>query len=166
MKIYDKKYTSSWLYHVQLNGFDIIGKQGLWNIDSNEYRQWWQFSGNGDVIIPEVVEFEELTDDEQQELLHLECKVERAFYEAGSALAQLRHLRLYRSTHGTFEKYCQERFSFTRRHVNYLISAATVVENLKMGTIGSQNFEDLEEPTWLSLPTTERQCRPLSSLDP
>lgn len=45
----------------------------------------------------------ELTQDEEQERHRLELKVERAFYEAGAALRQLRDKRLYRSTHGTFE---------------------------------------------------------------
>ncbi|MGK7941210.1 MAG: hypothetical protein AB4062_13890 [Crocosphaera sp.] len=151
-----------------------------------------QGSDDSDVIIPQIVDIQELTDDEQQERLRLERLVERAFYSAGSALAQLRQQRLYRSTHGTFEDYCQDRFSFTRRHVNYLISAAAVVDNLKMGTIGSQNLEEREMLTngWqnseegkmgtigsqndyyleldseLILPTTERQCRPLSALEP
>ncbi len=117
-------------------------------------------------IVPEVVEFSELSDDEASERLRLERQVERAFYQAGAALAQIRIQRLYRSTHATFEDYCQDRFSFTRRHVNYLISAAQVVDNLKMGTICSQSEEELEEQTGLILPTTASQCRPLSPLDP
>ena len=73
---------------------------------------------------------EELTEDEQRERLHLERKVERAFYEAGKALKELRDRRLYRSTHKTFEEYCRDRFQFTRQSANYLIAAAGVVENL------------------------------------
>ncbi len=42
---------------------------------------------------------EELTEDEQRDCLYLECKVERAFYEAGKALQSLRDRRLYRSAH-------------------------------------------------------------------
>lgn len=67
-----------------------------------------------------VVDAEELTPDEERdsEALppegadrnHLERKVERAFYEAGKALQQLRDRKLYRSTHRTFEDYCRDRF--------------------------------------------------------
>ncbi|MBC1281329.1 hypothetical protein GNF10_36780, partial [Nostoc sp. UCD121] len=50
-----------------------------------------------------AVEVSELTEQEISDRLHLERKVERAFFEAGKALAQLRDRRLYRSTHRTFE---------------------------------------------------------------
>ncbi|WP_026736266.1 hypothetical protein [Fischerella sp. PCC 9605] len=43
----------------------------------------------------EVVELEELTEEEQRDRSHLERKVERAFYEAGKALMELRDRRLY-----------------------------------------------------------------------
>ncbi|WP_082065462.1 hypothetical protein [Aliterella atlantica] len=100
-------------------------------------------------------EIEELTEDEEKERHRLELKVERAFYEAGSALRELRDRRLYRSTHKTFEAYSQERFGMTPRPAYYLIAAAGVVENLEMRTNGSQ-----------ILPTTERQVRPLANLEP
>jgi hypothetical protein len=45
--------------------------------------------------------------------------VERAFFEAGKALAQLRDglgdRRLYRSTHKTFEEYCRDGFGYSRQ---------------------------------------------------
>lgn len=96
---------------------------------------------------------EALTPDEERERHRLELKVERAFYEAGCALRDLRDKRLYRSTHKTFEEYCQDRFGYTRRNANYTIAAAAVMENL--GTIGSQ-----------IVPTSERQVRPLVNLAP
>jgi hypothetical protein len=68
-----------------------------------------------------AVEVPELTEQEQGDRLHLERKVEKAFYEAGKALSELRDRRLYRSTHRTFEEYCRDRFGYTHRHVNYLI---------------------------------------------
>ena len=102
-----------------------------------------------------ATQIEELTQDEEKERYRLELKVERAFYEAGSALRQLRDGRLYRSTHRTFEAYCQERFGMTPRPAYYLIAAAGVVENLEMRTIGSQ-----------IMPTTERQVRFLTNLQP
>ncbi|MBD2459226.1 hypothetical protein H6G80_34970 [Nostoc sp. FACHB-87] len=115
-----------------------------------------------------AIEIPELTDDELRDRLHLERKVERAFFEAGKALAELRDRRLYRSTHRTFEEYCKDRFSYTHRHVNYLIAASLVVDNIKMGTNGSQNEEPDEMGTNGSqiLPTNERQVRPLITLEP
>ncbi|MBD2509476.1 hypothetical protein H6G91_19625 [Nostoc muscorum FACHB-395] len=49
--------------------------------------------------------------DEQEICDHLrpERKVERAFFEAGKALMELRDRKLYRSTHKTFEEYCRIR---------------------------------------------------------
>ncbi|AUB43302.1 Site-specific DNA-cytosine methylase (plasmid) [Nostoc flagelliforme CCNUN1] len=77
-----------------------------------------------------AVEIPELTEQEISDRLHLERRVERAFFEAGKALMELRDRRLYRSTHKTFEEYCRDRFSYTYRHVNYLIAASLIVENI------------------------------------
>lgn len=107
------------------------------------------------IAVPAVQILEELTEAEAAELHRLEFKVERAFYEAGAALREIRDKRLYRSTHRTFEEYCRDRFGMTPRPAYYLISAAGVVENLEMRTNGSQ-----------ILPTNERQVRPLTKLEP
>ena len=88
-------------------------------------------------ITVSAVEVPELTEEEQSDRLHLERKVERAFFEAGKALTELRDRRLYRSTHKTFEDYCRDRFGHSRQQSNYLIAAAGVYENLT--TIGCQN---------------------------
>ncbi len=77
-----------------------------------------------------LTETEELTDDEQRDRLHLERKVERAFFTAGKALQELRDRRLYRSTHPNFESYCQERFGYSRRKMDYLIAGSEVYQNL------------------------------------
>ena len=120
----------------------------------------------------EVVEAEELTPDEERERLYLERKVERAFYEAGKALQSLRDRRLYRSTHKTFEEYCRDRFGFERRHPYRLIDAADVVDNLaQMCPIGTQTEGEPNQnqmcPNGLQiLPTSERQVRPLTPLEP
>jgi signal recognition particle GTPase len=103
-----------------------------------------------------ATQIEELTDDEEKERHWLELKVEQAFYEAGTSLRELRDKRLYRSTHTTFETYCRDRFGFTRANATYLITGASVVDNLKkMSTNGLQ-----------ILPTNERQTRPLTKLEP
>jgi|GEM_PF-607393 len=95
-----------------------------------------------------VVDAEELTEEEERDRTHLERKVERAFYEAGKALQQLRDRKLYRSTHGTFEEYCRDRFGFERRHPYRLIDAATVVDNLSppMCPNWTQTENGLDEP--------------------
>lgn len=108
----------------------------------------------------EIVDEDELSLDDERDRLKLEREVERAFYKAGCALRELRDRRLYRSTHGTFKEYCQDRFGFTRRRSDYLIGAAEVVDNL------SSKAEPKREPLVLILPTSERQCRPLTKLEP
>ncbi|MEH2076505.1 MAG: hypothetical protein V7K57_19260 [Nostoc sp.] len=115
-----------------------------------------------------AVEVPELTEQEISDRLHLERKVERAFFEAGKALTELRDRRLYRSTHKTFEEYCRGRFSYTYRHVNYLIAGSKIVDNIKMGTNSSQNESQDEMGTNSSqiLPTSEVQVRPLAKLEP
>ena len=77
-------------------------------------------SNAGDTPAAAVEVLEELTESEADDRHQLELKVERAFFIAGQALAELRERKLYRSTHRSFEQYCRERFSFTHRHVNYL----------------------------------------------
>ena len=99
-----------------------------------------------------VLPFPPLTEDEERDLLRLERKVERAFFEAGLSLREIRDRRLYRNSHATFEEYCKERFNFTRQAANYLIAGASVFETLT--TNGCQ-----------ILPTAERQVRPITSLD-
>ncbi|MBN3922516.1 hypothetical protein [Nostoc sp. NMS4] len=113
-----------------------------------------------------AVEVPELTEEEQRDRLHLERRVERAFFEAGKALTELRDRRLYRSTHKTFEDYCRDRFAHSRQQSNYLIAAAGVYENLT--TIGCQNVENQNLTTngTQILPTSERQVRPMTKLEP
>ena len=92
--------------------------------------------------------------------------MERAFFEAGKALTELRDRRLYRSTHKTFEEYCRDRFGHSRQQSNYLIAAAGVYENLT--TIGCQNVtnENLTTNGSQILPTSECQVRPMTKLEP
>ncbi|MBK1990891.1 hypothetical protein A0J48_025850 [Sphaerospermopsis aphanizomenoides BCCUSP55] len=112
-------------------------------------------------------ELTELSTDEWRDRIFLERQVEKAFYAAAKALKEIRDRRLYRSTHSTFENYCRSRFGFTNRHVNYLIAGSLVVENL-MGTNNSQVKTQDQTGTNGSqiLPTSERQVRPLVSLEP
>ena len=105
------------------------------------------------IVVVEVLE--ELTETDAAERHRLELRVERAFYEAALALRELHSRKLYRSTHNKFHDYCLERFGFSHRNADYLIRAADVIDNLKTGTNGST-----------FLPSSERQVRPLTTLEP
>ena len=61
--------------------------------------------------------------------------MERAFFEAGKALMELRDRRLYRSTHKTFEDYCRDRFGHNRRQSYLLMDAAVIFDNLEQNVI-------------------------------
>ncbi len=103
-----------------------------------------------------ATKIEELTEDEEKERHRLESKVERAFYESGSALREIRDHRLYRVTHPTdFIGYCRDRFGKTKQSVNYLIAAAEVFENLTTTTISCR-----------VLPTSETQVRDMAGFPP
>lgn len=104
-------------------------------------------------LVPVEVNEGELTLEEKRDRLHLEKKVERAFYEAGIALMELRDRKLYRSTHKTFEEYCRERFGYNRSRSYQFIDAATVVDNLQK----CPQIVDI-------FPTAESQVRPLVPL--
>ena len=103
-----------------------------------------------------ILPIDPLTTDEESDRLHLERKVERAFYEAGMALMQLRDRRLYRSTHSTFEEYCRDRFGYTRRRPYQMIEAALIYDNLIDKCVKFLHI----------LPTKEGQIQPLSQLEP
>ena len=116
---------------------------------------------------------DELTHEEERDRLHLERKVERAFYEAGKALLELRQRKLFRSTHSTFDDYVRERFGMQRAHSYRLMDAAVIVKNLEekclpLGDIPSNSIDSSQmSPIGRQiLPTNERQVRPLSKLNP
>lgn len=115
---------------------------------------------SGSITVIET--FEEISEPEAAERHRLELKVERAFYEAGRALRELRDRRLYRSTHRTFAEYCRDRFGFERRHSYRLIEAAGVLDNL------CPNWTQTAKATHGTqiIPTKESQVRALTSLPP
>ena len=117
----------------------------------------------------ETEEKADLTYDEQQDRLFLERKVEAAFYQAGQALKALKDKKLYRSTHSTFESYCQDRFGFKRRHPYRLIQASEIFDRiLEMCPIRTQNESGEISPLdpKFILPSSEWQIRSLSKLKP
>ncbi|MCA2652703.1 MAG: hypothetical protein IM475_00235 [Microcystis sp. M061S2] len=113
---------------------------------------------------------DDLTPEEERQRLFWERKVERAFYEAGTALKELRDRRLYRSTHKTFEEYVQDRFGMKQSRSYQLIEATSVVDNLlakvppMVELLGDSS--DKVPPLVEVLPTNERQVRPLIQLEP
>ena len=115
----------------------------------------------------EVVE--ELSPEEEADRQRLELKVERAFYESGKELVELRSRRLYRSTHKSFEDYCQDRFEFNRTSAHHKIRAAEIFDNLFTFSKQSGSTESRENLFTFSkqvLPTKETQVRPLTKLEP
>lgn len=110
------------------------------------------------IIPPQALD--ELTQDEERERHRLEIKVDKAISEGWSALKQLRDLRLYRSSHKTFEEYARDRFGYNRAHAYRLISAAAVLENLS----ATQTIDEMS-PNWRQkFPISESQCRELAKL--
>lgn len=107
---------------------------------------------------------EELSAQEAIDLEQAESAVERCaeVFDAGvRALAVIRDKRLYRERYRTFEQYCQERWGYTRQHVNRLISASHIVEVLLTEPIGSKPG-DVEAP--IPLPANESQTRAIAAL--
>jgi hypothetical protein len=71
----------------------------------------------------------DLTAAETDRLVELEQAVDRGlqtFVEVGQALAEIRERKLYRASHDTFERYCRERWGFTRQRALQFIDAAAV----------------------------------------
>ncbi len=55
---------------------------------------------------------------------------QQTFVEVGLAYAAIREQRLYRATHGTFDAFCRDEFSLSKREVDRTIEAAAVVKRL------------------------------------
>jgi hypothetical protein len=79
--------------------------------------------------------------------------VQQSMRTLWQSLAEIRDRRLYRTTHDTFENYCQHRWDKGRRYINRLIAAAEVIANLE--AVG----------TTVPIPLQERALRPLAELD-
>jgi hypothetical protein len=119
-------------------------------------ESWAVDADNADTVNTTIAVFatKDLTEEEERERFRLERQVERAFWQAGRALRELRDRKLYRSTHKTFEEYCKDRFSYNRSRSYQIIDAAGVVDNLE------------ECPQIVEvLPTAEGQVRPLTKLE-
>jgi len=83
-----------------------------------------------------------LTSVEAKRLTELERDIEdgqQAFIKMGTALAEIRDARLYRTKHKTFEAYCRKKWSFNRAYAYKLIEAAAIATDLSpVGYIPSE----------------------------
>ena len=104
--------------------------------------------------------FESLSIEEQKLRSSLEEKVRTAFSSAGMALTEINELRLYRSTHLSFEEFCQDVFGYSSDYAYLKMAAARVYQNL----IDNLPLCSDKPPTngrHLILPTRQRQLRPI-----
>lgn len=110
-------------------------------------------SHGNDALVVEVVT--PLTRTELSRMGQLEEVLQRnmqSFVEVGNALKEIRDGRYYRQTYDTFEAYCKGQWGMSKPYATQTIGAFEVRSNLvAIATI---------------LPTTESQCRPLTSLSP
>ena len=105
--------------------------------------------------LAETLSMEAITVSESSRLMELEGKIKTGlttFVEVGEALLEIRYARLYRSDFGTFEEYCKQKWGISASRARQLIGASEVSAN-----IGSV--------TRVTLPTTEKQTRPLTQLE-
>lgn len=96
-----------------------------------------------------------LLGDEKQRFTECELVIERGiktFVDVGSALLEIRDNRYYREEFATFEDYCRGKWGMSRPRAYQLIDAAVTINNLS--TVVD------------NMPVTERQVRPLTSLEP
>lgn len=54
---------------------------------------------------------------------------EKTFIEVGLALAEIQERKLYRAEHGTFEKYCERTYGWSKQHGYRLINAAPIAKS-------------------------------------
>ncbi|MEG3437678.1 hypothetical protein V0288_11160 [Pannus brasiliensis CCIBt3594] len=100
----------------------------------------------------------ELTYDELEDRTRLERKIAIGFYEAGTALAEIRDRALYRDKWKTFENYVLDRFGWRKTHAYCQIKAAAIYDEL--AEMSANSGHQISFP----LPTAETQIRPLSAL--
>jgi hypothetical protein len=96
-----------------------------------------------------------LNTEERNELERCEVVIRQGletFIEVGQALMIIRDKRLYRSEFSTFDDYCRDMWGMAKSTAYQYIEASNVVENVRHGG--------------QILPSTERQARPLTALQP
>ena len=105
----------------------------------------------------------ELTQPEADTLDKCEMVIEKGiktFVQVGKALLTIRDDRLYRTTYGTFEDYCQQRWQLARATAYQLVDAAQVDDALNAVDQPMSAIADIPKPA------NEAQARPLAKLLP
>jgi len=100
----------------------------------------------------EILNIEELHELERCEVVIKQGL--QTFIEVGQALMTIKEKRLYRINFKTFEDYCINKWGMVQQSATRLIRAYETVANLQSEPMGSL------------LPESERQVRPLTSLEP
>ena len=80
---------------------------------------------------------EAITLSESKTLIECEAKIKvgiSSFYDVGISLVIIRDQKLYRSTHETFESYCQSVWGWGQKRASQIIIAAEVVQSLPDST--------------------------------
>jgi len=81
----------------------------------------------------------------------------KGFLQVGSALCVMRDNRLWRSTHRSFEHYCEDRWEIGRAYASQIISSTSMVEEMAV-------YIQAKQITGVPLPANEGQARPLKKL--
>lgn len=105
-------------------------------------------------VAEQASQIEPLTAEEKDRLAELEDSFRISLNTAAFALKEISDYKLYRENYKTFEDYCEEQLSISRRFASYQINFARIVEEFK------------EEQDVPFLPTSESQVRALAKLEP
>ena len=93
-------------------------------------------AGKETAVKPAKEDLQSLREDEQKELAAFETDIEQSqknFITVGEALTRINEKQLYKGTHSSFDKYCDERWGFTGSHARRLMESYEVVEKLRSG---------------------------------
>lgn len=96
---------------------------------------------------------ESLTPPEQELRTKTEQSILSKAHSIGAELIILRDNRLYRSTHDTFEAYCEETFGYTRRLVDYQIKFSQI----KLGPGGDSVDNERQARALAAVPEEKRE---------
>ena len=145
-------------------------------VDGTNYAVWEKYQSKGAVLLGQFAKtmnevaggdldlevIEPLSNAEKAKLSKAEAIIHAntdAYVTVGLALREIRDGKLYRETHTSFDAYCLARFDFGRNYGHRLITAAGLVEELKVLPIGNTLGDGL-------LPSSESQARELLKVDP
>lgn len=99
-----------------------------------------------------------LTKTETKQLAKSESLIQAGlttFFAVGQALWDIRDGKLYRESHETFERYCEDRWDFTRQRAYQLITAAETAADLSTAGVTELERETHVRPL-LAIPAADR----------